>query len=171
VNLGNALGRLGERESRAALVAFVASTQAVAINGALRCARKAASFPAEIRRWRRFGKPFTGGHCAAPWRDSPASPRRRLRRRSWRIYFGRLGMPQRRAVTLSAVAAAVVADPHLFAAGRSLQEAVTQLRTLPIAKARKRNQWLQCVRPVIRHESPARRDTARQGASFRRRQD
>jgi AraC family transcriptional regulator of adaptative response / DNA-3-methyladenine glycosylase II len=42
-----------------------------------------------------------------------------------------LGMPQRRAVTLSAVAAAVVADPHLFAAGRSLQEAVAQLRTLP----------------------------------------
>jgi AraC family transcriptional regulator of adaptative response / DNA-3-methyladenine glycosylase II len=40
-------------------------------------------------------------------------------------------MPQRRAVTLSAVAAAVVADPHIFAAGRSLQEAVTQLRTLP----------------------------------------
>jgi len=28
-------------------------------------------------------------------------------------------------------AAAVVADPHIFAAGRSLQEAVTQLRTLP----------------------------------------
>ena len=42
-----------------------------------------------------------------------------------------LGMPLRRAVTLSAVAAAVVADPHIFAAGRSLQEAVTQLRTLP----------------------------------------
>jgi AraC family transcriptional regulator, regulatory protein of adaptative response / DNA-3-methyladenine glycosylase II len=42
-----------------------------------------------------------------------------------------LGMPQRRAVALSAVAAAVVADPHIFAAGRSLEEAVTQLRTLP----------------------------------------
>jgi AraC family transcriptional regulator, regulatory protein of adaptative response / DNA-3-methyladenine glycosylase II len=40
-------------------------------------------------------------------------------------------MPQRRAVTLLAVAAAVVADPYIFAAGRSLQEAVAQLRTLP----------------------------------------
>jgi AraC family transcriptional regulator, regulatory protein of adaptative response / DNA-3-methyladenine glycosylase II len=42
-----------------------------------------------------------------------------------------LGMPQRRAVTLSSVAAAVLADPHIFAAGRNLHEAVTQLRTLP----------------------------------------
>ena len=42
-----------------------------------------------------------------------------------------LGMPQRRAVTLSSVAAAVLADPHIFAAGRNLHETVTQLRTLP----------------------------------------
>ena len=47
------------------------------------------------------------------------------------VNLSTLGMPQRRAVTLSAVAAAVVADPHIFAAGRSLHEAVTQLRTLP----------------------------------------
>jgi AraC family transcriptional regulator of adaptative response / DNA-3-methyladenine glycosylase II len=42
-----------------------------------------------------------------------------------------LGMPMSRARTLSAVAAAVVADPHIFAAGRSLEEAIAQLRSLP----------------------------------------
>jgi AraC family transcriptional regulator of adaptative response / DNA-3-methyladenine glycosylase II len=42
-----------------------------------------------------------------------------------------LGMPRRRAVALSAVAAAVVADPEIFAAGRSLEEAIAQLRSLP----------------------------------------
>jgi AraC family transcriptional regulator, regulatory protein of adaptative response / DNA-3-methyladenine glycosylase II len=42
-----------------------------------------------------------------------------------------LGMPKSRAKTLSAVAAAVVADPQIFAAGRSLEEAVAQLRALP----------------------------------------
>jgi AraC family transcriptional regulator, regulatory protein of adaptative response / DNA-3-methyladenine glycosylase II len=42
-----------------------------------------------------------------------------------------LGMPKSRAKTLSAVAAAVVADPQIFAAGRSLKEAVAQLRALP----------------------------------------
>src|SRR5580692_13190547 len=42
-----------------------------------------------------------------------------------------LGMPRSRAAALSAVAAAVVADPDLFAAGRSLEEATAQLRSLP----------------------------------------
>jgi AraC family transcriptional regulator of adaptative response / DNA-3-methyladenine glycosylase II len=42
-----------------------------------------------------------------------------------------LGMPGSRARTLSSVAAAVAADPQLFAAGRSLDEAVAQLRALP----------------------------------------
>jgi AraC family transcriptional regulator, regulatory protein of adaptative response / DNA-3-methyladenine glycosylase II len=42
-----------------------------------------------------------------------------------------LGMPRSRAAALSAVAAAVVADPDLFAAGRSLEEAIAQLRSLP----------------------------------------
>lgn len=42
-----------------------------------------------------------------------------------------LGMPRSRAKTLSAVAAAVVADPHIFATGRSLEEAIVQLRALP----------------------------------------
>jgi AraC family transcriptional regulator, regulatory protein of adaptative response / DNA-3-methyladenine glycosylase II len=42
-----------------------------------------------------------------------------------------LGMPRSRAKTLSAVAAAVVADPHIFAMGRSLEEAIVQLRALP----------------------------------------
>jgi AraC family transcriptional regulator, regulatory protein of adaptative response / DNA-3-methyladenine glycosylase II len=42
-----------------------------------------------------------------------------------------LGMPRSRGVALLAVAAAVVADPHIFAAGRSLEEAVAQLRALP----------------------------------------
>jgi AraC family transcriptional regulator of adaptative response / DNA-3-methyladenine glycosylase II len=42
-----------------------------------------------------------------------------------------LGMPRSRAAALSAVAAAVVADPHIFSAGRSLEEAVAQLRLLP----------------------------------------
>jgi len=42
-----------------------------------------------------------------------------------------LGMPRSRGVALLAVAAAVVADPHIFAAGRGLEEAVAQLRALP----------------------------------------
>jgi AraC family transcriptional regulator, regulatory protein of adaptative response / DNA-3-methyladenine glycosylase II len=42
-----------------------------------------------------------------------------------------LGMPRSRGVALLAVAAAVVADPHIFAAGRGLEEAVAQLRVLP----------------------------------------
>jgi AraC family transcriptional regulator of adaptative response / DNA-3-methyladenine glycosylase II len=42
-----------------------------------------------------------------------------------------LGMPRSRGVALLAVAAAVVADPQIFAAGRSLEEAVAQLRALP----------------------------------------
>ncbi|MEA2738773.1 MAG: AraC family transcriptional regulator, partial [Acetobacteraceae bacterium] len=42
-----------------------------------------------------------------------------------------MGMPRSRGVALLAVAAAVVADPHIFAAGRSLEEAVAQLRALP----------------------------------------
>ncbi len=44
---------------------------------------------------------------------------------------GSLGMPRSRGSALLAVAAAVVADPHIFAAGRSLEEAVAQLRALP----------------------------------------
>jgi AraC family transcriptional regulator of adaptative response / DNA-3-methyladenine glycosylase II len=42
-----------------------------------------------------------------------------------------LGLPRSRAAALSAVAAAVVADPEIFAAGRSLDEAIAQLRSLP----------------------------------------
>jgi AraC family transcriptional regulator of adaptative response / DNA-3-methyladenine glycosylase II len=42
-----------------------------------------------------------------------------------------LGMPRSRARTLSAVAAAVLADPNLFSAGRGLEQAVAQLRALP----------------------------------------
>jgi AraC family transcriptional regulator of adaptative response / DNA-3-methyladenine glycosylase II len=42
-----------------------------------------------------------------------------------------LGVPRSRGTALLAVAAAVVADPHIFAAGRSLAEAVAQLRALP----------------------------------------
>jgi AraC family transcriptional regulator of adaptative response / DNA-3-methyladenine glycosylase II len=42
-----------------------------------------------------------------------------------------LGMPRSRGVALLAVAAAVVDNPHIFAAGRSLEEAVAQLRALP----------------------------------------
>jgi AraC family transcriptional regulator of adaptative response / DNA-3-methyladenine glycosylase II len=42
-----------------------------------------------------------------------------------------MGMPRNRGVALLAVAAAVVADPQIFAAGRSLEEAVAQLRALP----------------------------------------
>jgi AraC family transcriptional regulator, regulatory protein of adaptative response / DNA-3-methyladenine glycosylase II len=42
-----------------------------------------------------------------------------------------MGMPRSRGVALLAVAAAVVADPHIFAAGRGLDEAVAQLRALP----------------------------------------
>ncbi len=42
-----------------------------------------------------------------------------------------LGLPRSRAAALSTVAAAVVADPEIFAAGRSLEEAIAQLRSLP----------------------------------------
>jgi AraC family transcriptional regulator, regulatory protein of adaptative response / DNA-3-methyladenine glycosylase II len=42
-----------------------------------------------------------------------------------------MGMPRNRGVALLAVAAAVVADPHIFSAGRGLEEAVAQLRALP----------------------------------------
>jgi AraC family transcriptional regulator, regulatory protein of adaptative response / DNA-3-methyladenine glycosylase II len=42
-----------------------------------------------------------------------------------------MGMPRSRGSALLSVAAAVVADPHIFAAGRSLEEAVAQLKALP----------------------------------------
>ncbi len=42
-----------------------------------------------------------------------------------------MGMPRSRGAALLSVAAAVVADPHIFAAGRSLDEAVAQLKALP----------------------------------------
>jgi AraC family transcriptional regulator of adaptative response / DNA-3-methyladenine glycosylase II len=41
-----------------------------------------------------------------------------------------LGMPRSRAATISAVAAAVIADPDLFGANRGLAEAVQQLRSI-----------------------------------------
>jgi len=41
-----------------------------------------------------------------------------------------LGMPRSRAATLSAVAAAAVADPHLFEPGGSLEDAVSRLRAI-----------------------------------------
>lgn len=41
-----------------------------------------------------------------------------------------LGMPRSRAATLSAVAAAAVADPQLFSAGSSLEDAVQRLRAI-----------------------------------------
>jgi AraC family transcriptional regulator of adaptative response / DNA-3-methyladenine glycosylase II len=42
-----------------------------------------------------------------------------------------LGMPKKRAAALSSLAAAVAADPQIFAMGRSLDEAVGKLRELP----------------------------------------
>jgi AraC family transcriptional regulator of adaptative response / DNA-3-methyladenine glycosylase II len=42
-----------------------------------------------------------------------------------------LGMPRSRAATLSAVAAAVVADPDLFCASRGLDQAVQRLQSIP----------------------------------------
>lgn len=42
-----------------------------------------------------------------------------------------LGMPRSRVKSLSAIAAAVVADPHLFATGRDLEGVVGKLRALP----------------------------------------
>jgi AraC family transcriptional regulator, regulatory protein of adaptative response / DNA-3-methyladenine glycosylase II len=42
-----------------------------------------------------------------------------------------LGMPPMRAATLASLAAAVVADPHVLGAGRTLTECVAQLRALP----------------------------------------
>jgi AraC family transcriptional regulator of adaptative response / DNA-3-methyladenine glycosylase II len=41
-----------------------------------------------------------------------------------------LGMPRMRAAALSSLAAAVVADPHVFSARRSLDETIAQLREL-----------------------------------------
>jgi AraC family transcriptional regulator of adaptative response / DNA-3-methyladenine glycosylase II len=43
----------------------------------------------------------------------------------------KLGMPRMRAATLASLAAAVVADPQVLGAGRSLTECVAQLRALP----------------------------------------
>src|SRR5450432_884102 len=48
-----------------------------------------------------------------------------------RAELSALGMPSTRAAALSAVAAAVVADPDLLAAGRGLEDAIAQLRALP----------------------------------------
>jgi AraC family transcriptional regulator, regulatory protein of adaptative response / DNA-3-methyladenine glycosylase II len=42
-----------------------------------------------------------------------------------------LGMPKNRGAALSAIAAAAVADPHIFTASRDLDEAIAQLRALP----------------------------------------
>jgi AraC family transcriptional regulator, regulatory protein of adaptative response / DNA-3-methyladenine glycosylase II len=42
-----------------------------------------------------------------------------------------LGVPRSRAATLSAIAAAVVADPQILGAGRSLAESVARLRQIP----------------------------------------
>ena len=42
-----------------------------------------------------------------------------------------LGLPRNRAKTLTAVAAAVIADPDLLSAGHSLEEAVARLRAVP----------------------------------------
>ena len=42
-----------------------------------------------------------------------------------------LGMPRSRASALSAIAASVVADPHIFTASRDLDEAIAKLRALP----------------------------------------
>jgi AraC family transcriptional regulator of adaptative response / DNA-3-methyladenine glycosylase II len=41
-----------------------------------------------------------------------------------------LGMPRSRAVALSSLAAAVIANPRIFGAGRSLEDAIAELRTL-----------------------------------------
>jgi len=43
----------------------------------------------------------------------------------------RLGMPRRRAVTLSGVAAEVAADPDVLGAGRGLDETIARLRSIP----------------------------------------
>jgi AraC family transcriptional regulator, regulatory protein of adaptative response / DNA-3-methyladenine glycosylase II len=42
-----------------------------------------------------------------------------------------LGIPRQRAMALSSLSAAVIADPHIFSPRRSLEEAVAQLRLLP----------------------------------------
>jgi AraC family transcriptional regulator of adaptative response / DNA-3-methyladenine glycosylase II len=42
-----------------------------------------------------------------------------------------LGMPRSRAATLSAVAAAVVADPDILCSGRGIDEAIQRLRSIP----------------------------------------
>lgn len=45
--------------------------------------------------------------------------------------LAKLGMPGNRGRALSAIAAAVVADPHVFTASRELDEAIMQLHALP----------------------------------------
>jgi AraC family transcriptional regulator of adaptative response / DNA-3-methyladenine glycosylase II len=47
------------------------------------------------------------------------------------IDVAQLGMPRSRAYTLSALAAAVVKDPHFFDANRDLDDAIAQLRCVP----------------------------------------
>jgi AraC family transcriptional regulator of adaptative response / DNA-3-methyladenine glycosylase II len=47
-----------------------------------------------------------------------------------KVDLGSLGMPRSRAATLSAVAAAAIADPHLFDATADLDDAVRRLRSI-----------------------------------------
>ena len=66
-----------------------------------------------------------------------------------------LGMPRSRGVALLAVAAAVVADPQIFAAGRGLEEAVAQLRACPASANGPRN-TSPCGNCASRTRSPPR---------------
>ena len=47
------------------------------------------------------------------------------------VDLGPIGMPRKRAATLSAVAAAFIADPDLFSASRGLEETTARLRQIP----------------------------------------
>ena len=78
---------------------------------------------------RRSGRPLWHTAARTGRRADPCVSRSRAR---WPASIRpRWACRRSRGAALLAVAAAVMADPHIFAAGRSLDEAVAQLRALP----------------------------------------
>ena len=74
----------------------------------------------------RYGEPLPAGVGAEGLTHVFPRPERLAR-----ADLSTLGMPKSRAAALSSLAGAVVADPQIFGAGRSLEEAITRLRALP----------------------------------------
>ncbi|HEX7088469.1 MAG TPA: AlkA N-terminal domain-containing protein [Vicinamibacterales bacterium] len=73
-----------------------------------------------------FGEPLPAGICTDALTHVFPTPERLAD-----ADLSRLGMPRQRAAALAALAASVREDPHLFAIGRSLDDAVNRLREVP----------------------------------------